>query len=128
MSSNVSDTITVTINGKEQDVFMSFGLLNYLSSIVSDPSQVPAIPVTPVLRDGVLKALFAKRKKSGKVEEEVDYDDLDVSIEDAERALDFAMEHLTNFFIRALKKVVAMSERNREEMASLESSLDGLKA
>jgi hypothetical protein len=126
MSSN--DKITVKLNGKERELFMSFGLLNSLTRIVDDPSRVPAVRTDPELRDAALAAALAERKPSGKIEKEVDIDDIDITIEDVERTLDWVMEHVMSFFVRALKKVVAVTEANKADMEALASSVNGLKA
>ena len=124
----LSDRLSVKLEDKEHEVFMSFGLLNELTTLVDDPSRVPAIPIDPVLRTAVLGACFAQRKKSGKVEKPVDMEDIDVSIEDAENTVAWVMDHLTSFFVRALRKVVAVSEANKVEAEALASSLSGSKA
>lgn len=126
MSSN--DKITVTLNGKERELFMSFGLLNNLTRIVDDPTRVPAIRTDSELRDAVLSAALAERKTSGKIEKEVDIDDIDITIDDVERTLDWVMEHVMGFFVRALKKVVEVTEANKADMEALASSVNGLKA
>jgi hypothetical protein len=126
MSSN--DKITVILNGKERELFMSFGLLNSLTRIVDDPSRVPAIRTDHELRDTVLAAALAERKPSGKIQKEIDLDDADITIEDVERTLDWVMEHVMSFFVRALKKVVAVTEANKADMEALASSVNGLKA
>lgn len=123
----LSPTLEVKLDGEDREIFMSFGLLNELSTLVDSPEQVAIIPLNPTLRSQVLGALFAKRKKSGKIEQAVDIEDLDISIAHAEAAMAWAMEHLTAFFIRALRKVVEVTEKNKNDIRGLESSLDGLK-
>lgn len=124
----LSDTITIKLDGEDRNIFLSFGLLNELSLLVNDISDLPSIPLNTRLRKQVLSACFATRKKSGKIEAEVDIDDVDVSIGDSERIIDWVVDHMMAFFLRSLKKVVLTTEANKIDMQDLGSSLNGLKA
>lgn len=122
----MNDKLKITIDGEERTLFMSFGLLNELASLVQDPARVPAIPVDAYLREAVLSAAFAKRKKSGKITEEIaDFDDIDVTIEDVEATLDWVVEHVMSFFVRSLRKVVQVTKANETDLKDLASFLAG---
>lgn len=122
----MNDKLKITIDGEERILFMSFGLLNELASLVQDPARVPAIPVDSYLREAVLSAAFAKRKKSGKITEEIaDFDDIDVTIEDVEATLDWVIEHVMSFFVRSLRKVVQVTQANETDLKDLASFLAG---
>lgn len=124
----MSDTITIKQNDEDRELFMSFGLLNELTRIIGDPGRVPQVALEPDLRDEFLTALFAKRKKSGKIEEAADIDDLDVSYEDVEKALTWAQEHVMSFFVRSFRQIKAVTEKHEAEVTSLTSSLAGSKS
>lgn len=121
----VSDHILVTVNEEERDLFMSFGLLNELSKILGDPQQVASVMIDPDLRTEVLSLVLAKRKKSGKLEEAIDMDDVDISIEDVERVLHWTQEHVISFFVRSLKQVMAVTTNHKTEVSNLASSMGG---
>lgn len=125
----VSDKITINVDGTDREIFMSFGLLNHLTSIVADPARVAAIPIVPEIRNEVLKAVLAIRKKSGKIETPVaDIDDIDISIQDVERILDWIAEHVMSFFVRSLNKVVATTKEHQQDLTALASFLGGSSA
>ena len=118
--------ITVTVDDKEKELFMSFGLLNELATELGDPARVAAIPIDSELREFTLMAILADRKKSGKILKAVeDYDDIDISIEDAEKILDWAMEHTLGFFVRSLQKVTAATKKHETAIEDLTSYLNG---
>lgn len=123
-----SDTLDVKINGEGRELYMSFGLLNLLATMVPTPELVPTMSLDPEARTAILTACFTPRKKSGKATEEIDIDDMEFSIEDAESTLGWVTDHLMAFFVRALRKVMATTEANKDELANLASSLNGLKA
>lgn len=125
----MNDKITIAFEGADRDLLMSYGLLNELAKIVGSPEIAPSISIDERLREEVLGACLATRKPSGKVTKKVeDLDDLDLSIDDVERLLDWATEHVLSFFVRSLGKMVKRVEANRDVLEGLKSSLDGLEA
>lgn len=124
----MSETITVNLNGEDREIFMSFGLLNELTKIVADPSRLGAINLDPELREEFLISLLSKRKKSGKIEEVVDFDDMEISIEDIEKVISWAQEHVMSFFVRSFRNIQQVTGKYQEEVTSLTSSLAGSKS
>jgi len=122
----VSPEITVKVDGEDRDIFMSFGLLDTLSRLIGDPSNVAQVHIDLDLRKGVLEALLAERKKSGKVINEVDIEETEISIEDAEKLVEWAASHVLNFFIRSLSKVSEMTKKSEKEIKALVSTFPGL--
>jgi len=125
----MDDKLTVTLDGEERQLFMSFGLLNALSSLVEDPGRVPLIAAEPKTRTEVLRAVFAKRKRSGKIVEAVeDLDDIEVSVEDVEKVLHWVMEHTMGFFLRSAHMVIDVTERHKDKLEDLQSFMSGSQA
>jgi hypothetical protein len=123
----LSSTFEVTVNGDKREIFMSYGLLTHLVSVIGDATRVPAVVVDGALREAVMKALLAKRKPSGKIVEELaDYDDLDIEISEVENLLAWAQGHVLGFFLRALEKAGKQMEAFAGTMASLQSLQAGL--
>lgn len=121
------ETFTLKVNGEDREVFMSFGLLNELTTIVGDPGAIASLTLNPEMRNKVLAAALAKRKKSGKVEETIDIDDVDITITDMENVLDWVSGHVMSFFVRSLRKVAAVNEKYEAPLKDLVSSLVGSK-
>lgn len=125
----MSNKISIILAGEERELFMSYGLLNELTKLVGSPEVAPSITIDEDLRADVLKACLAERKASGKIVKELeDVEDIDASIEDIEKLLDWATEHVLSFFVRSLGKMVKQAESNKDVLAGLKSSLDGLQA
>lgn len=124
----MSDKLSITFEGNERELFMSYGLLNELAKLVGSPEVAPSISLDEHLREEVLKACLADRKpNSGKVIAPVaDMDDLDITISDIEAVLDWATENVLGFFVRSLGKMVKRVESNKDVLEGLKSSLDGL--
>jgi hypothetical protein len=115
----------VEINGKDEEVFMSFALLNTLARHVGDPENIPMIELNADLREMILKEMLAVRTPSGKITEERGLDDVEISIEDFEKLLEFASEHITDFTIRALEKAGARSKAVQEKVTALKLTSSG---
>lgn len=125
----MTDKLSITFEGNDRDLLMSYGLLNELTKIVGSPEIAPQITVNHALREEILKAVLAERKPSGKIVKAIeDADDLDLSVEDAERVLDWATEAVLSFFVRSLDKMVRQAAENKDSLEALKSSLDGLQA
>lgn len=116
---------SVQIDGKEEEIFMSFALLNSIARHVGDPENIPLIEINADFREIILKELLAVRNPSGKITQERGIDDVEISIEDAEKLLDFASEHITDFTIRALEKAGARSKLTQEKVAALKLTSSG---
>lgn len=116
----------ITVNGKDREILMSFGLLNEMTRIVQDPSRIGLMAIDPDLREEILYALLATRKPSGKVLEKLaDIDDIEADYLDIEKLLAWAMEHTLAFFVRLLQSATTAAEKERTQMAGLVSSLTG---
>lgn len=125
----MSDKLSITFEGADREILMSYGLLNELAKLVGSPEVAPSISIDENLREEVLKACLAERKPSGKIVKHVaDMDDLNMSIEHIEAVLDWATEHVLSFFVRSLGKMVKRVEANKDVLEGLKSSLDGLQA
>lgn len=124
---SVSDKITVKVDDTDREIFLSFGLLNELTTIINDPARVAAISLDPELRTNVLNSVLATRRKNGKLEAPADVSDLDISIEDVEKLLEWASEHIMSFFVRSLRLVDKVSQQHQREVEGLVSSLAGSK-
>ena len=119
----------LVIQGKT--VKMTFGRLNYVAGKVGDLSEIGAIVVVPEAQDLIIRAFLAKYKTEDGTkfydseDTIVDIDELETS--DAIRILDFAEEHLNDFFMEALKKVDEKAKRREAQTNSSPNTTDAQK-
>lgn len=124
---NVSPHFALKVDGKDFEVFMSFGLLNELSAMIGDPARAAIIFFDPPLRENVLRSALATRTKAGKVTAAVEeITDVEVDLGEIELLLSWIAGHVLRFFVRSVKSV-ALLEGDLKELAGLSSSLDGSK-
>jgi hypothetical protein len=97
-------TLTVTVDGEEREIKMTYGLQDKLITLVRDTSEIGNIFIDPEVRNNILAELLAKRGRGGKIEgERKDAEEYEISMEDIDALLSWATDVVTNFFIRALE-------------------------
>lgn len=125
MSEKLDRTLTLEINGKSRDLFMSFGLMNELASMFGDVDRLTELPVNRELRTAVLKSVLAERSKSGKILAEADLDDIDLDPQDIPTILAWVGGWVVDFFIRSGEAVKSVFVSNTDRVKSLMSSESG---
>lgn len=125
--SELSPTCSITIDGTEVEVFMSFALLNAVSRHVGDPDNIPLIMINPDLREMVLSEVLAVRDPKGKVIQSRAIDEIQISLDDVEKLLDFASEHVMDFMIRVLERTSTRKDKYETRLKALVPSSTGPK-
>lgn len=131
----MSERITIEYAGKPRDLFMTFGLLHELTSLVGSPDNAGAVGIDFELREAVMARVFGERK----IEEgeagvatvrfvPADVTDLPISIDDAIRVLDWVSENVLDFFLKQLKTGGDLVLRNKDRLEALTSSFPGFRA
>lgn len=121
----MADTFTIKINGKEQDVKMSFGLLNILCQKVGDLDGAATIAVDQALREGVLVELLSSRDSKGKIIEPFDLYSADMDSDDVVELLDWAGSHVLDFFLKGLERAKKLQEKHMPRLKALMPSPAG---
>lgn len=124
---SVSDKITIKVDNEDREIFMSFGLLSHLATFVASPELVGRLFVDPEMREAVLVFLLTKRARSGKVvgDKLESSMDVEVSREDAMRLLEWASEHIMDFFVASFQTLRKVSEERAANLEALMSSETG---
>lgn len=117
--------ITVNIAGQGRELFMSFGLLNEIASLVGSPEGVPTLSFDPSASHALLELVLAKRDKRGNIirEEDEPIVPLDLEPDAAEAIIDWAGTHALDFFIRRFAKSAQLFATQAENLAAVGSSL-----
>lgn len=123
MSENTkpAETITIDQDGEKREIFMSFGLLDEVTTLMGDPAQAASVFFSPALRRAVYHALLQPRSKTGKITKEVDdIFELDIPVDQMEELLGWGVEHALDFFSRSVSRITRMkgSLENHEVFAS----------
>jgi hypothetical protein len=100
--------LTISLDGEKRELFMSFGLLNELCRAIGNLEAAVQIPIDNELRDYTLLAVLSKRDDQGAVADggAVNLRTLEIEVQDAEDLLAWVSEHVTDFFLRTMERVV----------------------
>lgn len=103
MQKKTAPALTVTVDGEEREIKMTYGLQDKLISLVRDTNEIGNIFVDPETRNGILAEMLAERTPGGKiVGTRKDAEEYEISLEDIDNLLSWATDVVTDFFIRAL--------------------------
>jgi hypothetical protein len=123
--------LNITVNGKPVELFMSFGLLNKLTTLYN-PTAGKALEETVFdadLRKDVLRLVLEKRGETGLFPadeaKKLDPDSLEISNEDFDKLFAWEMDHVSDFFLRAAENLKRLQEKNKERQAALMPSQTG---
>lgn len=105
--------ITVIINGAEQSLLMTFGLLNRLLKKAGAHVEALLVGGAPEVRDDLFAEALNKRGRSGCFDNfTVDMvDELDMDSETAQRLLLWIMSSVVDFYLGVLERAKATEER-----------------
>lgn len=119
-------TLNIKIGDKSTDVTMFFGRLHELAEVVGSFERLAEVDFHFPTRTAVLDILLSPRDERGRCTDPEWSIPMDLSIEDAEAALDFAKEHLADFFLGRLEKHLVTIKASGERLTAVGSSLSGL--
>lgn len=122
--STPSDYFEIVQDGEKREIFMSFGLLNEITTLMGEPATAASVYFDPELRVAVLGAALHERTKSGKIAKEVDMEEIVIAPADIEALLAWEVEHAIAFFSRSMERVFKMKGQ-LEELNKATSSLNG---
>lgn len=116
----VSDKLVIKQNGADRTLFMSFGLLNELVKNAGSVEAVALFAVDPETSRIIRSAILAERKGGGKIVQPVDDpDEIDVSVEDTERMLKWAVDHTLGFYVRQMTMVAKATDAVKDQLTPL---------
>ena len=121
----MNDKITIVLNGVSRVVFMSYGLLNRLVRVVSDLPDLSQVMVNPEAQERLLKEILVKRDAEGNPVGPHTLDELEMSIEDATRLLNWATDHVLTFFVSGLATLKEIDSRHSAKIGALMPSSTG---
>lgn len=107
------------------NVLMSLGLLNELTTLVGDPTNVGSVDFDPEIQADVIEACIVERSPFGKRKGEANIDELVVTVQDVELLLDWVKAHVMDYFVRRLTANAALVNRHQESLKGLEHFLTG---
>lgn len=127
------NTLILTIDGQARELFMSHGLKTLLSQKIGSVSNVEAIAMLqldPAMQQDFLEEILQERTKTGlPLGDRKSLLAYDISSDDADRAINWVVDHLISFFIQRAMSLGEMQKKLAEaqQKTSLDPSTPGSK-
>lgn len=125
----LNDRHTLTfVDGSEKEILMTFGLLNLTSGMVRDISAVPFIMLDAELRHQLMIAILSPRDAQGNISDEYNEYQNPVTTDEAHALLTWVSEHLTDFFLKAVRQyrtILETVEKENPKASALPSTMNG---
>lgn len=120
MENKTPNTLNITADDEEQQLFMSYGLLTRLTRVMSNADEAINGTLSADMRDQLIKECLIEKGKSGidGFTSESDLEDLDMSLEDFEKIMDWAVAHVLAFFMRRMESAGEMMENLAPQVAA----------
>jgi len=122
-----SSHLTIPYNGEERELFMSFLRLNSILRFIEDPNRVILMTIDPDLVENVLRILLAPKGGAGEMFN-FELDEEAIPMEDVDKVLNWAQDHLTYFFMKRFQEVAVKAAQLEPIAKRLQSSLPGSEA
>lgn len=113
------DHFTIQVGGEGRDIKMSFGLLNSLCRKAGDIDGAAMVALDQDLREAFLVELLSPRDARGKIKESIDPLELDVEVQSVLDLIDWAGNHVMDFFLMGLERTKALQDRNMDRIKAL---------
>ncbi len=119
------NNLSIVLNGAKTELFLSFGLLDTLVTMLGQTASLVTGAIDPNLRGEIVKTCLKKRGKTGVIEGEFTLDDIDISSDDVLKIIKWASEHAIDFFIQAAEQAKALGQMHEARISTLQPSTNG---
>jgi hypothetical protein len=120
------DRFTVVVNGQDQEVFMSGGLLRKLVPVAGVLSDFSDVYTNTEIQNELLVTALMPRNVRGSTVGTYSIDDFEMTVEEFDKLLGWIMEHILHFFIGSVTNAQQMVEKNQPAMAKLERLMQSM--
>lgn len=118
----MDEKISITVNGEQREVLMSYALLNRLAKVVSEYDDPSVIFVDPDVQAKIIVLVLNGKQADP---ENDDVSDFDLSMSDGQELVKWAGGHVVNFFTNGLTTASNLSQQLEEAMKDLTPSSTG---
>lgn len=100
-----SDRLTITVNDKPTEIFMSSGLRDRLVEVAGEATNLTEILTEPKMQEKLCVVALCPRDQRGKALSNFSIDDFEFSIEDGMTLKNWLAEHVFGFFTDTAQSV-----------------------
>lgn len=114
-----SDRLTINVNGKDQEIFMSGGLIRNIVPYYMSSMTTIEIFTEFTLQSEIIAECVKPRNNHGQPKKEYTIDDFEISREDANKLIAWVTEHVLYFFIDNINLTQKVQDRNTPQIQKL---------
>lgn len=114
-----SDRLTINVNGKDQEIFMSGGLIRTIVPYVENSQTAAEIFGEAALQNEIIVECVRPRTKSGEPKKNFTIDDFEITTEDSNKLVAWVTEHVLYFFIDSMTTVYSFGQKNQAQIQKL---------
>lgn len=119
-ATSVNPNMTVKRGDSAHTIFMSFALLNRLTRHLGNLDELPLLSINPELQETIILEVFTVRDKSGNpTDVPSNLEEIDVSLDDMDKVLNFVGDHIANFFTRSAENAAKRMKKIHEKVTAL---------
>jgi hypothetical protein len=111
---------------KMYDIFMSAGLRAQLVAISQLTADTSELYSNARLQELMIVECLAPRTARGQPKEEYTLEDFELSVDEGDKIVEWAIEHILSFFTNAVLKLKTAAENPNSHLMTLAQSLTGL--
>ena len=110
------------------EVFMSAGLIRRLTAIINSLGEMSQMYSDPMVEDVLLVEVLSPRTERGKTQKIYTGEDFEMTMEEADRLLEWVRGHILDFFTKTVLRVGTEATNPNSQIQKLMQSLNGLAA
>lgn len=117
------DRLTITVNEKDQEVFMSGGLIRQLAPIASSLGEFTQIFQNADIQEALIITALRPRTLAGQpVVKDLNYslDDFVMSTDEMDKLIAWIADHVLYFFVNSLSAAKSLMDSNSDTMKRLD--------
>lgn len=116
----LSDRLTITVNNQPTEIFMSGGLIRRLAAYTT-MDDITGIYADYQVQEILIIEALSPRSQRGVPLEELNIDQFGLSMGDAEKLIEWIVEHITDFFINSVEQALKFQEKNIPILQKIET-------
>jgi hypothetical protein len=123
----LSDRLTITVNDQPTEIFMSGGLIRRLAAYTTFEDVAGIYGDYQVQEILIIEAL-SPRSQRGVPLEELNIDKFNISMTEAEKLIEWIVEHITDFFINSVEQALKFQERNLPALQKIQAKAESMQS
>lgn len=121
-----TDRLTISVNDKEQTVFMSGGLIRKIMPYFAQYDDFTNVFSDFEMQNLLVVELVRPRTERGEARKDYTIEDFQITQEETLKLVEWTVEHVLSFFIDTMKTSKRLADNNQHQVAVLTALLQSM--